>query len=126
MEADDKIFGCDYSSTGQVSETGDILLVCGIDNAIQSIINQILTEKGFYPSIDTEYGSEIYESLGEDIEELNLDALKVYLTNALLENERVAGINRLDVLVTVTKTINVILEVLFVNGTEETMSFEII
>ena len=122
---DDNIFGCDYSSTGGVSETGDILLVEGLPNARQSILNQLLTEKGFYPSIDTEYGSEIYEIFGEDIEEFSLDALEVYITNALLENERVKSINRLDIHVTVTKKIQVNLELLLVNCTEETVNFEL-
>ena len=125
MERDDSIFGCDYSSTGGLSETGDMLLVEGLPNARQSILNQLLTEKGFYPSIDTEYGSEIYEIFGEDIEEFSLDALEVYITNALLENERVESINRLDIHVTVTKKIQVNLELLLVNGTEETVNFEL-
>lgn len=125
MEMDDNIFGCDYSSTGGLSETDDILLVEGLPNARQSIFNQLLTEKGFYPSIDTEYGSEIYEIFGEDIEEFSLDALEVYITNALLENERVESINRLDIYVTVTKKIQVNLELLLVNGTEETVNFEL-
>ena len=125
MEKDESIFGCDYSSTGGVGETGDILLVEGLPNARQSILNQLLTEKGFYPSIDTEYGSEIYEIFGEDIEEFSLDALEVYITNALLENERVKSINRLDIHVTVTKKIQVNLELLLVNCTEETVNFEL-
>lgn len=122
---DDSIFGCDYSSTGKVSETGDILLVEGLPNARQSILNQLLTEKGFYPSIDDEYGSEIYEIFGEDIEEFNLDALEVHITNALLENERVESINRLDIHVTVDKKIHVILDVSLVNGTEENLDFDL-
>lgn len=125
MELDDTIYGCDYSSTGGVSATGDILLVDGLANARQSILNQLLTEKGFYPSVDEEYGSEIHEIFGEDIEEFNLDALKVYITNALLENERVASIKRLDVHVLVTKKINVLLELELVNGTDEIMTFEL-
>lgn len=125
MELDDSIYGCDYSSTGQVSETGDILLVEGLSNARQSILNQLLTEKGFYPSIDTEYGSEIYEIFGEDVEDFNLDALEVYIKNALLENGRVESINRLDTYVTVDKKIMVLLEVSLVNGAEETVNFEL-
>jgi hypothetical protein len=125
MELDDSIYGCDYSSTGQVSETGDILLVEGLSNARQSILNQLLTEKGFYPSIDSEYGSEIYEVFGEDVEDFNLDALEVYIKNALLENGRVESINRLDIYVTVDKKIMVLLEVSLVNGAEETVDFEL-
>ena len=125
MELDDSIFGCDYSSTGGTSANEDILLVEGLSNARQSILNQLLTEKGFYPSIDDEYGSEIYEIFGEDIEEFNLDALEVHITNSLLENERVESINRLDTHVTVDKKILVLLDVLLVNGTEESINFEL-
>lgn len=125
VEVDDGIYGCDYSSTGGISETGDILLVEGLPNARQSILNQLLTEKGFYPSIDSEYGSEIYEIFGEDIEDFNLDALEVYITNALFENERVESINRLEIYVTVKKKIMVLLDISLVNGTEETINFEL-
>ncbi|MDO5827307.1 MAG: DUF2634 domain-containing protein [Methanobrevibacter sp.] len=125
MELDDSIYGCDYSSTGEVSPTGDILLVEGLANARQSILNQLLTEKGFYPSIDLDYGSEIYEIFGEDIEEFNIEALKVYITNALLENERVESIKRLDVHVLANKKINVLLELELVNGTDEIITFEL-
>lgn len=123
MEIDDSIYGCDYSSEGNISETGDISLIDGLENAKQSIRNQILTEKGFYPSIDTEYGSEIYEILGEDNDYPSIEALKVYIHNVLFENERVKSINRLDIQVTVDKKLFVILEVLLVNGTEESINF---
>ena len=125
MELDDSIYGCDYSSSGGISETGDLLLVEGLPNARQSIINQLLTEKGYYPSIDTDYGSEIYEIFGEDIESFNLDALEVYITNALLENERVESINRLDIHVAVDKKINVIMGLKLVNGIEDNITFEL-
>lgn len=125
MELDDSIYGCDYSSSGGISETGDLLLVEGLPNARQSIINQLLTEKGYYPSIDTDYGSEIYEIFGEDIESFNIDALEVYITNALLENERVESINRLDIHVAVDKKINVILGLKLVNGIEDNITFEL-
>lgn len=123
MEIDDSIYGCDYSSEGNLTETGDISLVDGLDNAKQSIRNQILTEKGFYPSIDTEYGSEIYEVLGDDNDYSNIEALKVYIQNVLFDNERVESINRLDIQVTVDKKLYVILDVLLVNGTEESINF---
>ena len=57
MEIDDEIYGVDYSSLGGVTATGDIALVEGLDNAKQSIHNQMLTMKGFYPSIYDDYGS---------------------------------------------------------------------
>lgn len=122
MELDDSIYGCDYSSNGGVTTTGDIELVEGLPNARQSIVNQLLTEKGFYPSIDDEYGSEIYEVLGEDFEDESIEALQVYIKNALYENERVKNINRIEPYVTVDKKISIILEVELVNGTEESFN----
>lgn len=122
MELDDSIYGCDYSSNGGVTAMGDIELVEGLPNARQSIVNQLLTEKGFYPSIDDEYGSEIYEVLGEDFEDDSIEALQVYIKNALYENERVKNINRIEPYITVDKKINIILEVELVNGTEESFN----
>lgn len=124
MEMDDSLFGCDYSSNGGVTATGDIMLIEGIDNAKQSIKNQLMTEKGFYPSIDDEYGSEIYEVLGEDFEEPSVDALVVYIQNSLLENERVKDILSIDPFVTVDKKLVMMINVELVNGTEESLNIE--
>lgn len=124
MEVDDEIYGVDYSSKGGVTATGDMELVEGLDNAKQSIRNQILTERGTYPSIDDEYGSDIYEVLGEDFEESSIEALSVYIENVLLENPRVLEINNIIPLITVDKKINVMIEVELVNGTEDTLNIE--
>ena len=124
MEMDDSLFGCDYSSNGGVTATGDIMLIEGIDNAKQSIKNQLMTEKGFYPSVDDEYGSEIYEVLGEDFEEPSVDALVVYIQNSLLENERVKDILSIDPFVTVDKKLVMMINVELVNGTEESLNIE--
>ena len=125
MEVDDEIFGVDYSSNGGVTASGDMELVEGISNARQSIYNQILTEKGTYPSIDDEYGSEIYEVLGEDFEDATVEALQVYIKNALLENPRVKEIERIEPYKTITGELNIILSVTLVNGTEDTLNLNI-
>lgn len=124
MELDDSIYGVDYSSTGRISNTGDMLLVEGLDNAKQSIHNQILTEKGFYPEIDDEYGSEIYEVLGEDSEDSSIEALKVYIKNALLENPRVNEIISIEPYLTIDKQIIVMIKVELVNGAEEDLNIQ--
>lgn len=124
MELDDSIYGVDYSSTGNVSNTGDMLLVEGLDNAKQSIRNQILTEKGFYPSVDTDYGSEVYEVLGEDIEEPTFEALKIYIQNTLLDNPRVKEIIEINPYFTIDKRLIVMLQVELVNGTEEDLNIQ--
>lgn len=125
MEVDDEIFGADYSSNGGVTASGDMELVNGLANARQSIYNQILTEKGTYPSIDTDYGSEIYEALGEDFEDATVEALQVYIKNALLENPRVKEITRIEPYKTVTGELNIILNIVLVNGTENTLNLNI-
>lgn len=125
MEVDDEIFGADYSSNGGVTASGDMELVNGLANARQSIYNQILTEKGTYPSIDDEYGSEIYEALGEDFEDATVEALQVYIKNALLENPRVKEITRIEPYKTVTGELNIILNIVLVNGTENTLNLNI-
>ena len=125
MEVDDEIFGADYSSNGGVTASGDMELVNGLANARQSIYNQILTEKGTYPSIDTDYGSEIYETLGEDFEDATVEALQVYIKNALLENPRVKEITRIEPYKTVTGELNIILNIVLVNGKENTLNLNI-
>lgn len=124
MELDDSIYGVDYSSTGEVSNTGDMLLVEGLANAKQSIRNQILTEKGFYPSVDTDYGSEVYEVLGEDIEEPTLEALKIYIQNTLLDNPRVKEILDINPYWTIDRQLIVMIKVGLVNGTEEDLNIQ--
>ena len=125
MELDDSIYGVDYSSNGGVSDTGDMLLVEGLSNAKQSIRNQLLTEKGFYPSVDTGYGSEVYEVLGEDIEESTVEALKVYIHNTLFDNPRVKEIVEINPYLTVNKELVVMIKVELVNGTEEDLNIQL-
>ena len=119
----EEIYGVDYSSTGGVSSTGDILLVEGLDNARQAIRNQLKTPLGAYPSVDTEYGSELYTLHGEDLTESQKQALHVHITNALLKQERVQEIQ--DIEIQTTKTgLKAYLHVLLVNGTEEEIIIE--
>ena len=122
VEMDDSLFGCDYSSKGEVTSSGDIATVTGLENAKQNIHNQLLTQKGFYPSVDDEWGSEIFEVLGEDFENASIDALKIYIQNALYENPRVESINRIEPYKLVDGGLSIILEVLLVNGSNETFT----
>ncbi len=125
VEQDDSIFGTDYSSKGGVTSTGDIELVTGLENAKQNIHNQLLTQKGFYPSVDNEWGSELFEALGEDFEGQSIDAIIIYIRNALYENPRVQTIQRVEPYITVDRKLNFILEVSLVNGTDETMNLDL-
>ena len=114
----EEIYGVDYSSTGGVSSTGDILCVAGLDNARQAIRNELLTPMGSYPSVDDEYGSEIYKLHGEDLTDNQLQALTVYIQNALLKQERVKKIEDIEVKLTIDG-LKAYLHVLLVNDSEE-------
>lgn len=125
MEIDDSLFGVDYSSKGGVTASGDMELVGGLDNAKQSIYNQMIIEKGTYPSIDEEYGSEIYEVLGEDFEEASVEALEIYIQNVLYENPRVEAINEINPIITVDKKLIMNVDVELVNGQNTTFNLNI-
>lgn len=125
MEVDDSIFGTDYSSKGGVTATGDVELVTGLANARQNIYNELQTEKGFYPSIDSEYGSEIYEVLGDDYASYTVETLEVYILNCLLANPRVRSIRRIEPFVDDDGNLNFIIEIMLVNGTEDSFTIQI-
>lgn len=119
----EEIYGVDYSSTGGVSSTGDILCVQGLDNARQAIRNALTTQKGAYPSVDDEYGSELYTLHGEDITTDLIQALTVHIENSLLKEERVEKIQDIEIQTTQTG-LKAYLHVLLVNGTEEEIIME--
>lgn len=123
--ADDSLFGTDYSSTGEITSTGDISLVTGINNAKQNIHNWLGTDKGFYPSIDEEYGSLISEALGNDTNNVNLDTISIYIENALYDNPRVQSILQILPYTTVNDTIIFKIEVELVNGQYESFTVNI-
>ena len=123
--SDDSIFGVDYSSDGELSSTGDIKLVRGLDNAKQSIRNWLLTDKGFYPSVDTEYGSEIREALGEDENTDTLSTLNIYILNALKANPRVESVEAIVPYATVRGELTLNISVLLVNGETETFNINL-
>ena len=112
------IYGVDYSSTGGVPSAGAILCVSGWDYARQAIRNELLTPMGSYPSVDDEYGSEIYKLHGEDLTDNQLQALTVYIQNALMKQERVKKIEDIEVKLTIDG-LKAYLHVLLVNDSEE-------
>lgn len=120
----EEIYGVDYSSTGGVSSTGDILCVAGLDNARQAIRNELLTPMGSYPSMDDEYGSEIYKIHGEDLTSNLEQALTVYIENALMKQERVNRIENIEVRLT-KDGLRAYLHVLLVNGSEEELTLDL-
>ena len=115
----EEIYGVDYSSTGGVSSTGDILCVEGLANARQAIRNGLITPKGAYPSVDDEYGSELYTLHGEDLTPIQLQALTVHIQNALLKEERVQEIQDIELKLTEDQGLKAVIHVLLVNDSEE-------
>ena len=119
----EEIYGVDYSSTGGVSSTGDILCVEGVDNARQAIRNGLITPLGAYPSVDDEYGSELYTLQGEDLTENQLQALTVHIQNSLLKEGRVKEIQDIEVKLT-DDGLKAYLHVLLVNDSEEELTVD--
>lgn len=115
---DTEIYGCDYSSLGFISSNGDIGLVSELDNAEQAIRNRLLTRLGTYPTIDTEYGSEVPLILGEKITDELISELQVYIENCMLEEPRVYEIINLNISVVEHDTLHLQLQLQLVDGSE--------
>ena len=119
----EEIYGVDYSSTGGTSSTGDILCVEGLANARQAIRNALITPLGSYPSVDDEYGSELYTLHGEDLTEPQLQALTVHIENALKEQERIQEIQDIELKIE-PDGLKAYLHVLLVNDSEEEITLD--
>lgn len=115
---DTEIYGTDYSSLGFISSDGDIGLVSELDNAEQAIRNRLLTRLGTYPTIDTEYGSEVPSLLGEKITKGLISELRVYIENCMLEEPRVYEILNLDIAQVGHDTLHLALQLQLVDGSE--------
>ena len=115
---DTEIYGADYSSEGFITSDGDIGLVSELDNAEQAIRNRLLTRLGTYPTIDSDYGSELHNVLGEKINSQTLSELRVYIENCMLEEPRVYGILNLDIKQEGHDSIHLQLQLQLVDGSE--------
>ena len=115
---DTEIYGADYSSDGFITSDGDIGLVTELDNAEQAIRNRLLTRLGTYPSIDTDYGSEVHLVLGEKINAAMISELRVYIENCMLEEPRVYEVLDLDISVVEHDALQLQLQLQLVDGSE--------
>lgn len=115
---DTEIYGTDYSSDGFITSNGDIGLVTELANAEQAIRNRLLTRLGTYPNIDTEYGSNVHQALGEKINSSLISELRVYVENCMLEEPRVYGIINLDITLENHDIIKLQLQLQLVDGSE--------
>ena len=115
---DTEIYGTDYSSEGFITSNGDIGLVNELANAEQAIRNRLLTRLGTYPNIDTEYGSNVHQALGEKGNSSLISELRVYVENCMLEEPRVYGIINLDITLENHDIIKLQLQLQLVDGSE--------
>ena len=115
---DTEIYGTDYSSEGFITSNGDIGLVTELANAEQAIRNRLLTRLGTYPNIDTDYGSNVHQALGEKINNSLISELRVYVENCMLEEPRVYEILNLDITIIGHDSLNLALQLQLVDGSE--------
>ena len=115
---DTEIYGTDYSSEGFITSNGDIGLVNELANAEQAIRNRLLTRLGTYPNIDTEYGSNVHQALGEKRNPSLISELRVYVENCMLEEPRVYGIINLDITPAEHEVLIIALHLQLVDGSE--------
>ena len=115
---DTEIYGTDYSSEGFITSNGDIGLVNELANAEQAIRNRLLTRLGTYPNIDTEYGSNVHQALGEKRNPSLISDLRVYVENCMLEEPRVYGIINLDITPAEHEVLIIALHLQLVDGSE--------
>jgi len=122
---DTEIYGTDYDSQGLLTSSGDIGLVTELANAEQAIHNRLMTRLGTYPSIDSDYGSEVHQILGEKTTPELINELSVHIQNCMLEEPRVYSIitNEISKVDHDTLRINLILQL--VDGSEIGFSEEI-
>lgn len=115
---DTEIYGTDYDSHGLLTSSGDIGLVTELANAEQAIHNRLRTRLCTYPTIDTEYGSEVHQVLGEKLTPQLINELSVHIQNCMLEEPRVYSIitNEISKVDHDTLRINLILQL--VDGSE--------
>lgn len=115
---DTEIYGTDYSSDGFITSNGDIGLVTELMNAEQAIRNRLLTRLGTYPNIDTEYGSNVHQAVGEKRNPALISELRVYVENCMLEEPRVYGIINLDITPAEHEVLVIALHLQLVDGSE--------
>ena len=120
---DTEIYGCDYSSKGQVTSEGDIGTVIDLENVAQQVHNRLKTRLGTYPTIDTDYGSEIHLILGEKNNKLH--ELEVYIQNCMFEEPRVQEVLDLQIIKTDKDSIKIELVLQLVDGSEMELTEEI-
>ncbi|OEC87899.1 MULTISPECIES: GPW/gp25 family protein [Methanobacterium] len=89
------IFGIDYSSNGELTSTGDLMLVSGLDNAKQAIHNRLLTDIIIYDYLE-DYGCNLDELAGEPTNHNSLQLLDLIIKDSLNLEPRVREVLELE------------------------------
>lgn len=96
-------FGTDIDSAWEVSNTGDLKLVSGTDNAAQAVTNRLTTnirELEWAYGEEEPYGTESDDMLGETDLETARATIELYDALALLEDPRVEDITSIQATMT--------------------------
>ena len=81
----------DYASHGKLDSRGQIPIVSGKDNLIQSIKNALKTYKGTYSYIDADYGSLLKDYISMDNNEVTRQLICLEIETVALKDSRVAS-----------------------------------
>ena len=82
----EEIFGIDYSAGGELTSSGDLMLV--LDNAKQAIRNRLLTRITIYAYLDG-YGCDLDQIVGEPTNHNSLQLLDLIIRDSLNLEPRV-------------------------------------
>lgn len=88
---DEDIFGIDYSAGGELTSSGDLMLVGGLDNAKQAIINRLVTCTDIYDYL-SDYGCNLNEIVGAPTNKNSLSLLELIIKESLKLEPRVQEI----------------------------------
>jgi phage baseplate assembly protein W len=91
----EEIFGIDYSSNGELTSTGDLMLVSGLDNAKQAIHNRLMTDILVYDYLE-DYGCNLDELVGEPTNHNSLQLLDLIIRDSLNLEPRVQEVLELE------------------------------
>jgi phage baseplate assembly protein W len=80
------------------SKTGDIMTIAEEMNLAQAILHRLRTIRGELADLGhPDYGSNIYDLVGEPNNQMTRDRMKVMIKNSLLEERRIKEIIRIEV-----------------------------
>lgn len=118
----EEIFGIDYDCNGELTSTGDLMLVDGLDNAKQAIRNRLLTRIMIYDYLN-DYGCDLDKVIGEPTKQASLQLLNLLIKDSLNLEPRVQQILGLNSYFE-NKAIIAEMNLLLVDGTNMDLNIE--